>query len=239
MDLNFENLKDTFKTQMFRNEMAANNLANINSIGFKRDVMFSKVLESRSGTINIVENRTDFSCGSIEQTDNPFDLAISGPGFFVLEGNDGDLYTRNGHFTVGEDGLLRSQNGLAVLSTNGWIQLSDGQKLYENITISNNGEIHADDLYLGQIQIVDFESYNALRKQGDNVFCLNTDSRQMPIPVEKPLLAQGKLEQSNVNAVEEMVNLIEIQRKFESTQRALQAIDKALDDTVNKLGVTR
>ncbi len=231
MDVNLEKLKGTMIAQLRKNDIVANNLANINITGYKKDVVFLEVLKDETNPkVNI---QTDFSQGSLKQTDNPLDLAISGPGFFTIETDQGEAYTRDGHFTVDEQGVLRTSGGNAVLGQGGWINLFTDETKAGEVNVTRLGDIYVNDTLIDTLRITDFEDYSGLRKIGENLFRVSPDVGFRS--VEEPNVLQGNLEESNVSAVQEMVNLIEIQRQFESSQRIVKTIDRALGRAVNQV----
>ena len=233
MDLKLTELKNTMIAQTHKNSVVANNLANVNTTGFKRDVMFFEVLKKNETPEVQMKVETDFSQGPLRQTNNPLDLAISGRGFFTIDTGDGEAYTREGHFTVDEGGILKTSDGNPVLGRGGWINLSiDGIKVGE-VTINTRGEIFMGDELIDTLKITDFDSYSDLKKAGGNLFVAGENV--IPRELEDPVILQGKLEGSNVNPVREMIDLIEIQRQFESSQRAVRTIDSALRKAANDI----
>jgi len=221
--------------QLQKNDIVANNLANINITGYKKDVVFLEVLKDETNPkVNI---RTDYSQGSMKQTNNPLDLAISGPGFFTIETDQGEAYTRDGHFTVDDQGILRTSGGNAVLGQGGWINLIPDNTKVGQVNITTLGDIYVDDTLIDTLRITDFADYSGLRKIGQNLFRASADVETRT--VEEPNVLQGNLEESNVSAVQEMVNLIEIQRQFESSQRIVKTIDRALGRAVNQISRVR
>jgi len=222
IEVSLVGLKNKMVAQTHKSRVIANNLANINTTGFKKDKMFYGVLEQ-----NIqMRLETDFSQGALVQTSNPLDFAISGRGFFTVETDDGEAYTRDGHFTAGTDGILRTRNGNPVLGYGGWINIStDGMKVGK-ITVNMHGEVFVDDVLIDTLRIVDFDPLSELKKSGQNLLVAggNVISREK----DSSMVLQGKLEKSNVNPANELINLIELQRQFESTKKAMQSIEEAL-----------
>ncbi len=226
-------LKNKMIAQTHKNRVIANNLANLNTTGFKKDMLFFKIFDENT-QLNI---ETDFSQGSLTQTNNPVDMAISGRGFFTIESDNGEAYTRNGHFTVGQDGVLRTSTGNPVLGQGGWINVStDGMKT-GNITVNIHGEIYVDDILTDKLRITDFDSLSELKKIGHSLYTVEENSISKII--DEPTVLQGKLEQSNVNPASEMINLIELQRQFESSQRAMKAIEETLKKATTQVSQFR
>jgi flagellar basal-body rod protein FlgF len=234
MNIQLNELKSVLNAQLRKNEVIANNLANMNSTGFKKDVVFFDIIQQKTGNATQLNLETDFSQGPIEQTDNPLDLAISGKGFFVIEGEQGKAITRNGHFSVDSEGYLVTSSNHYLLGEGGRINLSLNGQDVRNIRINNDGEIYTDEQYLDQLQIVDLENCQSLKKIQDNAFIMpHTRSVQ---EVDNPVILQGHLEGSNVNAVDEMISLIEVERQFESTQKVIQSLDETTQKTVTAVG---
>ena len=156
MKLNLEKLKHALSSQTFKNDLVSNNLANVNTTGFKRDIMFVDMLDEIE-TDNYNKNTiTEFNQGTLKNTGNPLDIAIQGKGFFVIEYEGNEYFTRDGHFTVNMDGNLINSDGFKVLGQNGEINVSiDGDKTGQ-ISLSKAGEIFVDNEYIDSLKIVDF-----------------------------------------------------------------------------------
>ncbi len=234
MNIRFSELKQTMMGQLDRNSVVANNLANVNSNGYKRDVMFSEVMKSnnQSSVQNYIS--TDFSQGDLRQTNNPLDLAISGEGLFTIDDGNRTAYTRDGHFTRGADGFLRTSSGKAVMGQAGWIDLGRGLESVGEIRIGSHGDVYIDDELVDTLEISYFEKPSDLEKIGANLFAAKPGA--IDHRVESPKILQGKIEGSNVVAVHEMVELIELQRNFETSQRALKTLDAAIGKAANSIG---
>ena len=234
MKLNLEKLKHALSSQTFKNDLVSNNLANVNTTGFKRDIMFVDMLDEIE-TDNYNKNTiTEFNQGTLKNTGNPLDIAIQGKGFFVIEYEGNEYFTRDGHFTVNMDGNLINSDGFKVLGQNGEINVSiDGDKTGQ-ISLSKAGEIFVDNEYIDSLKIVDFDDYKNLRKQGVNLF--SSYNNVEGFEPENFLVLQNNLETSNVNSVNEMVELITLHRNFESTQRAVRTLDDALGKAANDIG---
>jgi flagellar basal-body rod protein FlgF/flagellar basal-body rod protein FlgG len=157
--------------------------------------------------------RTDFSQGSLQQTGNPLDLALEGPGFFAVQAPTGVQYTRNGNFHLTRDGSLVTAQGFPVLGNNGPVTLPSG-----NAEISPAGVISVNGDVAGQLQLTDFDASVPLTSLGDAYYSAPAAAAT---PASQLSVNQGSLESSNVNPVESAVSLIEIQRNAEMMQRAL------------------
>ena len=234
MKINLERLKHGMSAQTFKNDLVSNNLANINTIGYKRDIMFTDMLDVFDTNYDNKNIKTEFTQGTMKETGNPLDIAFSGRGFFIIENNGGEYYTRDGHFTVNSLGNLTTAEGFNVMGQGGIINVSlDGAKTGD-FEISNSGEIFVNNEYIDMLKIVDFEDYTELTKEGVNLFSAN-DNHKLYEP-EMYMVLQRHLEGSNVNSVNEMVELISLQRNFESTQKAVRTLDDALGKAANDIG---
>ena len=240
----------------------ANNLANVNTTGYKRDLMAFKdtmllyahdhIMEpvasirdkkffpdpQHLSRTRIATSVTDFQQGGLKVTSAPLDLAINGEGFFKVASPDGDFYTRNGHFTVNEEGTIVTEQGWPVMSEGGEITIPPGTK---NIVIAENGRVFADEDLVGQVQIVTVDNLANLEKHGANLYRPREGAEVAEVEVDpaRSWMAQGFLEAANVDAVYEMVNMIETQRQFEAYQKVMQTSD-AIDREANtKVGRNR
>ena len=246
------------KAQQFNVDVIANNLANVNTVGYKRDrVEFhdliyetmrrAYVMEDEGRPVNLqvghgvipVATTKLFRTGSFERTDNQLDMALQGDSFFVVRGYDGTpLYTRDGSFK-----LSLTNNGMMLTTSDGLPILDDGgNEIYINIDaprliVATNGELSYtnDDgvtEYLGyRIQLVKFQNRNGLETVGDN-FYIQTSASGDPIPDDEygrpSIIRQGYLEMSNVNIADEMVNLIVAQRAYEINSKCITTSDDML-----------
>lgn len=224
MNIGLGRFKNVMNLQLQKNNITANNLANVNTTGFKREDSFLEFLEKSSASE--LDISTTFTQGALKETKNQLDAAISGSGFFVVETDAGLAYTRDGHFTVNDEGLLTTTGGLPVLGQGGWISISqDGLKVGD-VSISHAGEIWIDGRFTDRLRVVDFEDYDQLQKTGSNLYAASrTDAAA---DIDEPRVIQGNLEGSNVDPVQEMISMIELQRHFESSQRVMKVIDQTL-----------
>ncbi len=239
-----------------RMDVLTNNLANQATVGYKKEgttsQSFSSVLASRikdettAGTLNkpiginnpgvkIGENYTDYSQGSFKGTGNTYDLALFGEGFFMIEftnkaGETSTKYTRAGQFTLNVDGYLVTNDGDYVLDENSKRIKID--PLHE-ASIDRNGNITQDGKYLATVGVADFADYDYLEKYGETYYNALEGAKLQKADVQ---VYSGYLEQSNVETVQEMVNLISISRAYESNQKILKTYDNTMDVTVNQLG---
>ena len=237
----------------------ANNLANVNTTGFKRDMLSFKdtfamyahdqimepMVNLRSKKLfpepqhlsrtRIAQAQVDFDQGSLKVTGAPFDVAISGNGFFKVRTPQGDFYTRNGHFRMTGEGMLITEQGYPVLGNGGEVTLPDGVK---NFTIAENGDIYGDGQAMGSIDLVEVDNPLGLEKLGSNMYRPRVGSDVQEVE-SKSYMVQGFLEVSNVNPVYEMVNMIEAQRQFEAYAKVMQTTEAIDKETITKVGRSR
>jgi flagellar basal-body rod protein FlgF len=216
------------KAQTQALEFIANNLANINTVGYRgQQATFRALLAtSRNAAANPLNRaindfnilggtRLDLSAGNLQSTGNPFDVALEGDGFFAVQTNAGIMYTRNGNFQVAANGRLITSSGDAVLGENGPITVPSG-----DIAISADGTLSSSGAVVGKLKVVSFPADTWLVPQG-NSYYIGPDANAQP--AARTYVRQGMLEASNVNPVLGMVNLISVQRHADMMQRALSA----------------
>lgn len=248
------------KAQQTNMDVIANNLANVSTMGFKKaraefeDLLYDNIKEPGSATgansisptgvqvglgVKTAAVEKDFTQGSTKVTNAPFDLEIQGAGFFPVQTPSGQIaYTRDGAFKKGPDGRLQDRNGnllqpeLTVPANATGVEISPNG-IMQIMTQDNNLPQN-----IGQIQLVSFVNPAGLRNIGGNLFIPSNSSGlpQQGIPGQNGLgmVAQGQLETSNVNIVDEMVNMITAQRAYETNSKAVQAADQMLQ-SVNGL----
>jgi flagellar basal-body rod protein FlgF len=196
---------------------------------------------------------TDFEQGKLQRTGGMFDVAINGKGFFAVQTPDGVQYTRNGTFARNNQGVLVNMLGHAVLDVNGEqieVPRAFSQPLIDaNGIIKGRDELLGIDTVLGQLQVTDFpDLYDAnfkaqspfqaaVTKSKDGQFITQPGITQQP--AEEFQVAQGFLEDANVESVLEMVRMIDVYRSYEADQRAIQIQDSTLDRAVNDIGTVR
>ncbi|MCH5259387.1 MAG: flagellar hook-basal body protein [Lachnospiraceae bacterium] len=188
------------------------------------------------------ENYVDYSEGPLKVTGNTFDFALADSGFFRVEytnkaGETSVKYTRDGNFTMDAQGYLRTQDGDYVLDENrSRIRLDPNEK---EIGTNTAGGIFQAGNYMATIGVVDFEDYDRLERFGENYFQIkdadDAEARRLELPSDTTIRA-GYLETSNMSIVTEMVNMIAIQRQYESNQKVITTFDESLDIAVNRIG---
>lgn len=228
---------------MQRLDMISNNLANVNTAGFKKDKMsFEGLLAGAINPPAVPQGTTadpilqkenvyiDYSSGPISQTGNPLDLALDGDGFFAITTPDGTAYTRQGNFRLSADGTLVTSDGYPVQGQGGSAIHLQGNR----IEINANGAIAVDGTPAGTISMVDFDKPYNLTKTGSALFV--PSDQQAPRQSTAIQVRQGHLEGSNVESISEMVQMIETNRYFEACQRVIRGYDDMASKAANDLG---
>lgn len=205
-----------------------NNLANLNSTGYKRELPFEQIMNS-NGENTIRKNMLDFTQGDLIQTDNPLDLAINGDAFFVIAAEDGDMqFTKNGKFAVSDEGFLVDNLGNKVMGQSGEIQLlEDFWQKDRTVSISTNGEIFVGKNFIDKLKIVAVEDKAELIRCGNNNYKVSNGYFE-DLEEDQFKIAQGYLENSNVNPIIEMEEMIRISKEYESAQKMIQYIDEIM-----------
>ena len=215
-----------------RYDIIANNLSNVQTVGYKKDVpVFHKVFsEALSSSLaeDPVESVTVFQQGDLQPTGNPLDMAIEGEGFFKVKTPNGIRYTRAGNFNLNQDGVLIQSNGYPVLGGDREITLR-GTK----VVIGNDGTVSVDGSNQGKIDMVTFPDLNGLMKEGQTLFKLATEQKE--IQPQQSQIQQGSLEGSNVNALGEMIQMIDSLRTVQFCSKLVQAEDDMNNRAVNDL----
>lgn len=224
-------------------EVSANNLANINTPGYKKDSLFYRQLTREMGgdgqTPEIFQGMT-MQAGSFEQTGNDFDLAINGEGFFAVEYEDESLLSRNGQFTLDGDGYLRDQNGAYVQGASGRVHLPEFYQLAEQrneqprVDISTDGTIRLNDEVVDQVQLMEVDDHNQLQRRANAYLAPGEDQTVRRNTSSE--IQQGFYEASNVDPLTEMTDMMTNMRIFESQQRALRTTDEMLGRVTTELG---
>jgi flagellar basal-body rod protein FlgF len=229
-----------------RMEVLANNLANINTVGFKRDqaifqARFAEAIdqglvspgmggrEDLGGGIEVAGTVTDFAQGPLKVTDVPTDVAITGEGFFQVKNGKETMLTRAGDFQIDNNGILRTQAGFPVLSDTGaQITIAPGLPW----TFSEDGAISQEGNRI-PLAMVKPESLGDLVKQGDNLFLPLAPVKPLP-PAERQLKS-GALEMSGVNPTSAMVELIETSRAAETNMKLIQNQDNMMGSLISRI----
>ncbi len=221
--------------------VVANNIANMNTTGFKgQKMMFVQFLVKSPGGdrtlgdqlafVRDIATVRDVTPGPIEKTGNPLDLALSGDGYFVVETDGGERYTRSGRFRLDEGGQMVNQQGNPVLS-------SGGQPFFfstedNNITISRDGTVTTENGELGRIRVVEFEDQQKMQVMAGGLYV----TEEQPQDMDSPDVVQGMLEGSNVEPIMEMARMIEVSRAYESANKFIEKEDNRILKVVRELG---
>ena len=215
------------RTRMESLDLLANNIANASTSGFKADREFYNLYTSAEALEDgadvpashpVVEKHwTDFAQGALTPTANPLDVALSGSGFFGIQGTSGPVYTRNGNFRIGTTGQLETTDGYAVRGQNGKPIVLNSSK---SVTITADGSVIQDATAVGRLEIVNFQSPDHLTKLGNTYFQMN-DVSAVAKAATGAKVQQGILESSNGAPAEQAVRLVSVMRQFEMLQRAV------------------
>ena len=212
-------------------EKISSNLANLNTVGFKREGMFSEILKSAGNSE--IRSSVDATQGEIYETLNPLDLAIVGEGLFTIQTQNGYEFTRKGNFKISDDGFLVNEQGNKVLGKNGEINLMEYLKGEQtDIKISNSGELSINETHIADLLVVKIDDYEK-RKMGLN-FNSTQDIKDMAQQSEFEV-KQGYLEESNVNPMIELENMINISKDYETAYKMVNYLDGSLEKA-NDLG---
>jgi len=216
---------NTMRTAEKRLEAIASNLANVDSNGFKRTGItareFERVMNGRVEREVSIKTQFNFEQGTLRETGEPYDFALSGDGFFVVDSPQGELLTRDGRFFVDDKGVLQTFEGLPV-AWDGARGTIDPTNL--EVTVDSEGYVRQGTSQVGRIRVVDYDDKTALRVDSRGFFTADVSA------TPKPATAQVRhkfLETSNVSAVDEMVAMIAVQRQFEAGAKLLSAIDQS------------
>ncbi len=235
-----------------RLDVISNNLANSATVGFKKegatsqsfdDMLTIKVRDDHGDSyignmslgVKIGEIYTDYTQGSVRETGNTYDMAIEGNGFFTISytdanGNTSTRYTRAGEFMITKEGYVVTSEGQHLMGESEWLQVPVDAA---EVVINTDGTVYADGTAVDVVKLTDFENYDYLKKFGETMY------QPVQGAVEKEAtgsILQGYTEQSNVNVVSEMVNLINITRAYEANQKVIKAMDDLLQIDVSSVG---
>ncbi len=221
--------------------IVSNNMANMNTSGYKQDnALFTTYINQTKDAVGIASEPLfftqdfadfqNFNEGAFKETGNTFDLAIKGNGFFCIETADGEKYTRKGQFTLNEDGALATTAGELVLSENNTpLFFAPGET---EITISESGDVITENGIIGKLKIAKFADNQKLLKLNGVLF-ENVEGNAVSYGVDNVRIAQGMIESSNVNAITEMTNLVQIQRSYEYVQQMIDEEHDRLSNTIS------
>lgn len=244
--------------QQTRLEVIANNIANASTTGFKRESVFERnLIDARANFYNVpgeaeqndppVGSYVDWSEGAYQQTNNKLDIALENKNaFFMVQDSDNNQYlTRSGHFKIADNGDIITMDGLKLLNKDNTAINVNTEFKHEFLTaeagksidlkITDHGEVYANNRFLGTIQVAQVNNLSSLQQISNARFVTRKDTDIQYMKTDDVQLKQGWLESSNVNIVNEMVNMIELQRQFELGSKVIQTNDGTLDQSI-KIG---
>jgi flagellar basal-body rod protein FlgF len=223
-----------------RMEMISNNLANALTPGYKASRPKVNMVEDGNSPVspdqltptfmNLIESYIHFSGAPLVETKNALDVAIEGDGFFVVSTKEGNMYTRNGKFTLDQDKRLVTLDGSPVLGQNGEVTIDARQG--GDIKIENDGSIFVDKILVDRLKIADFADKKGLRNYGESKF-VNTNPAAVEITPDNFTVKQGFYEASNVNVMNEMVDMMSTVRAYETYTKVDQFFGDMLEKLVN------
>jgi flagellar basal-body rod protein FlgG len=242
-------------------EAIANNLANVNTVGFKGDAVAFTLLNAEPygnypdplppanykidmssvfplkgnemDYVGVAEIVRDHSKGPAIQTGNKLDLMIESEGYFNVQTEDGLRYARAGDLSLSPDGALVTKSGHPVLGERGLIYIRS-----QKFEINGKGEIYQDGQLIDRIALSQFANPEALERTGQNYFIYQGDPEDIAV-VDSPQIKQGYLEGSNVNAIKNLTAMIIAHRAYEAYQKATSNYDKMMEKSSNTIGVVR
>jgi flagellar basal-body rod protein FlgG len=232
------------RNSQMRLGILTNNLANINTTGFKRDKLYFHLPEAEekskgsqeeqgfsiSPSAQPYETRTDFTPSSLRATDNVLDLALEGEGFFCVQTPEGKQYTRRGDFSLAQDGTLMSKEGYPVLGKKGEIVLQG-----KEITVNETGEISVDGTPVDTLKVVGIEAQHMLKKVSGTLFASQNGPANEK-EMKQCKVKQGFLETSGVSGVRTMTEMIDVLRGYESYQKVIKFLSDATKKSINEVG---
>jgi flagellar basal-body rod protein FlgF len=235
----FSTMSGKFITER-RMEMISNNLANALTPGYKASRPTVNVVEDNSSPIsknqltvtymNLLESYIHFSDAPLVETKNALDVGIEGDGFFVVSTKEGNMYTRNGKFTLDQDKRLITLDGSPVMGQNGEITIDARQG--GDIKIENDGSIFVDKILVDRLKVADFTDKKDLRNYGESKF-VNTNKANAEVTPDKFAVKQGFYEASNVNVMSEMVDMMSTLRAYETYTKVDQFFGDMLEKLIN------
>jgi flagellar basal-body rod protein FlgG len=211
----------------------SNNLANMGTTGYKKELPFYQVLEEE-GT-RITKQVTDFSAGEQLFTGNPLDLALKGDAYFTVQTNDGERLTRDGQLTISDDGFLTNRKGDKILGEGGLINLKDVMTNDNSrVTVTLEGVVMVGEKIVDKLMIMKGGEESRLIKDYE-VYFKSNDGEYNQVDTEDYEIAQGFLESSNVSPINEMESMISLSKNYESAKNILTYLDESLEKA-NQIG---
>jgi flagellar basal body rod protein FlgG len=221
-----------------RQEIVANNLANVSTTGFKAERAFGTLLDGTrggpSGAAPQADAATDWRVGTMRDTGAPLDLALEGEGFFVVGTPQGERLTRGGSLALDARGQLVDRNGNALLGARGPIVVSPELAAKGSLTVDRAGTVRVGDQALDVLRLEGRAPGEALAHAGEGLFV--PGATRTALAPEARTVRQGAVEESNVNPLSSMVDMIAVQRAYAAAQKTLLVIDDVRDTAANQLG---
>ena len=221
--------------------IVSNNMANMNTAGYKQDdAVFSSYIVKTEGAKGFGQvplyftqdfgTFKDFQEGAFQETGNSLDVALQGDAFFAIETPHGEMYTKKGQFSLDANGMIVTKDGDALLSENNEpFFFAPGET---EITITESGDVMTENGVIGRLKLATFADNQKLLKVAGTMF-ENTDGNPMEIGNDNIRVAQGVIEKSNVNPIEEMTKLIKVQRSYEYVQQMIDNEHDRLSNTIS------
>jgi len=208
-----------------KQEVVANNLANVSSNGFKAQRVFAKLLD---GVLPAAETSSDLSTGTLRATGNPTDLAIDGQGFFVVSTPNGDRYTRGGSLRLDDKHHLVDADGRPLLGVKGPLKLLDAPiEIEGNGTVKQNGQI------VDTLRIELAPKTGDLSREGESLWIPPATKQEMALKDRN--VKQGYLEESNVNSMTALIDMVSVQRAYAAVQKSVIEMDRTNETVTTQL----
>ncbi len=232
-----------------RQAVIANNIANASTVGFRsqqtaqkgfRQVFSEKLARplrfttnsAPGGGVKNVETYTSTEAGPLAATDDPLNVALSGPGYFVVDTPSGERYTRAGNFVIDNDGQLATAAGYKVEGSGGASIDARGG----DIQIAGDGTVNVNGAQSGRLRVVEFEDPHMLTREGNGLYKASEAAANRSAEAEKTTVVGKTLEMSNVSLPKEMVNLIQALRAYEANQKVITATDETMSRLIEQVG---
>lgn len=215
-----------------RLQTISQNTSNMQTAGYKRQILETSSFDEHlvTGMAAVNEQMQSYQSqvqGTLFQSQNPNDLALSGDGFFAVQTEEGVFYTRRGDLHVNEHGELALAGGGLLLGNAGPLHVDDNV-----FTIDHQGGVYIDKQKVEQLNIVQFIHPQELKYRGQGLY----ETTESPLPAKETRLLQGFIEQSNVKSIDEMMEMVKTSRHFEASQRIMRIADGLLASAINQLG---
>ena len=220
-------------------DVTANNLANINTPGYKAQKLFyrsfQKAIDGKIVDVPETQETASSQSGQLNKTGNPFDVAINGKGFFMVNYDGRPAMSRNGRFHIDKNGFLRDSNDAYVQGRSGSVYIPEMQnEAGAKLQISKDGTIKVNGSIVDRLQLVTTSSYQNLKRLNNTY--METKDGTMPQPDNESTVSQGFYESSNVDPLKEMISMTTNMRLFQSQQKTMQTMDQILGRVVSSLG---